>query len=174
MSKFGLVLLLVGAALACVSCGQRRVALSPPSTTGARIRRPLDDALISKAARVDELRTALVTGADPNKMTGAAEHAGWTPLHMAVALNRPDLLLELLKFGANPNIEDPKGSPPLLYAAFTAEPDSVAYLLSAGANLKTKAGRDLVEYARKGYKSNPNEDHKKVLDEMEAAQRKRG
>jgi hypothetical protein len=60
---------------------------------------------------------------------------GRTPLHNAAAGGFNDLLVRLIKQGANPNAKDIYGSTPLHEAVFHGHRDTVTLLLSNGANI---------------------------------------
>lgn len=58
---------------------------------------------------------------------------GWTPIFYAVSLGRVDLALELVKRGANINLEDATGKTPLFYAVQNGRSDMAGLLKQFGA-----------------------------------------
>src|SRR5579864_5113292 len=63
-----------------------------------------------------------------------AEADGSTPLLWAANLNDQDLVVRLLKAGAEPKVRNQLGSTPLAEAAFNANTEMIKALLDAGAD----------------------------------------
>jgi len=79
---------------------------------------------------------------------------GWTDLHKAALVGNAERVKELLKKGANPNVQDEYGWTPLHEAAYKGHVDVVELLLEHGAdpNIQSKNGlTPLHEAAYKGH-----------------------
>lgn len=73
---------------------------------------------------------------------------GWTPLHLAVGLNRTDLVSLLLKFGANPQQYNSFGISPLIHAvAWQSEQVLPLLLEQASVHHHDSQGRSLLYVA---------------------------
>lgn len=68
---------------------------------------------------------------------------GNTPIHLASFENAPEMLLELLKGKANPNIINNKGQAPLHFACLQGNVTCVRLLLSAGAKVNATDSNNL-------------------------------
>jgi hypothetical protein len=66
---------------------------------------------------------------------------GWTDLHKAALVGNAERVKELLKKGANPNVQDEYGWTPLHEAALLGRVDVVKLLLEHGADPTVKDGR---------------------------------
>lgn len=66
-------------------------------------------------------------------LAAGAELGDWTPLHLAVCLNRPEKVRELLAAGAKVNAADAQGDTPLILAARSGYAEICRLLLAAGA-----------------------------------------
>jgi ankyrin repeat protein len=78
----------------------------------------------------------LKAGADVNIRIGEfgpVPSNQWTPVFYATSLGRTDLIIELLKHGANVNILDRQGHQPLFYAVLNRKKDIADLLRKAGA-----------------------------------------
>lgn len=96
-------------------------------------RTPLHNALVPLTRDVDfqEIAALLNQGVDPN----AADDAGFTPLHFAAQEALPDAARLLLEAGADPNIKDWWGNPPLFRAKMSEQGvEVIKILLDAGAD----------------------------------------
>lgn len=77
-------------------------------------------------------------------------HQGqWNALHYAAAVGHVDVLIVLLRAGADKNALSPNGTTPLMMAARQGKTDAVKYLLQAGADPspKNEAGFNAAGYA---------------------------
>ena len=90
---------------------------------------PLIDA-IKNARRAQAVDIITKKSADVN----AAETDGSTALLWAANLNDADLVVRLVKAGANPKVQNKLGSTPLAEAAFNANTAAIQALLDAGAD----------------------------------------
>ena len=79
----------------------------------------------------------MAAGADPMARL-PRRYIGWTPLHRAAAFNKNPAVTEaLLQAGADVNVRDEEGNPPLDVAAavwWNTNPAAIEALLKAGAN----------------------------------------
>lgn len=92
------------------------------------------------AARNDDLygvELALECNADVN----GQDWLGNTPLHIACAGRKIEIVSALLKFKADVNIENRDGDTPLCIAASFGNPEVLRLLLDAGANPNHKNGQ---------------------------------
>jgi ankyrin repeat protein len=99
-----------------------------------RMTAPRLGALIA-AGDVDRVRTAV--GSAPQLLSRTVERAGqdgWTPLHLAVAEGRPDIVRVLVVAGADLNARTEHHRTPL-HVALEASPDLVPLLRELGAAL---------------------------------------
>jgi ankyrin repeat protein len=97
---------------------------------------------------LDAVRTA-VTDA-PRLLAGTVEHAGesgWTPLHLAVAAGREDVVRELAAAGADLGARTESGRTPL-HAAVEHSPDLVPVLGGLGARIDASAAAHLDDVDR--------------------------
>jgi ankyrin repeat protein len=90
----------------------------------------------------------------PADLNLADEH-GLTPLHLAVQhcaddsnRDRIDLVLFLLKTGANPNLKASGGSTPLHFAAQVGNAEMIKALIRAGARIDTKDDHEKIPLQR--------------------------
>ena len=76
-------------------------------------------------------------------------HEGFTLLHLAVAINNPEIIAELVTMGANVDVKNSDGRTPLHAAAAMGSVDTIKALLKAGANIKVQAndGETPLRYA---------------------------
>ncbi|MDQ7825763.1 MAG: ankyrin repeat domain-containing protein [Candidatus Eremiobacteraeota bacterium] len=74
---------------------------------------------------------------DPGLLTGR-DFMGYTPLHMAVADNKKEIVRFLISKGADVNATDAQGSVPLHYAASEGNKDIMDLLLEKGAQIEAK------------------------------------
>jgi len=89
-----------------------------------------DSALISDSTDAPELvKTMLEHGAKAN----ARDKRGWTTLIWAVWFNHKKTVLQLLAYGADPNLPASDGTTPLQMAQQSNHPNLVALLKQAGA-----------------------------------------
>lgn len=63
---------------------------------------------------LDKVKEILQSG---TVMIDAKDHNDFTPLHIAVGQNHYDIVIELLRHGADPNAQDDEGNTPLHFAA---------------------------------------------------------
>jgi len=85
------------------------------------------------------VRELLVSGADPNH----ADEAGRRPLHAAAFAGAAEVVLELLRARADPNLleKEEKGDRPLHIASWQGHVEAVKLLLSYGASVNDKDGK---------------------------------
>jgi ankyrin repeat protein len=99
-------------------------------------------ALVKAAAKRcnrDVVEILLHAGAvDPRARLGRAKK---TPLHIAAEAGCPAAVELLLKYGADVNARDARGSTPLHAAAAAGKPESVRALLEGGADPRARDGR---------------------------------
>ena len=115
-----------------------------------------------ETAELEEIQICLAAGVDPNAI-GAG---GWTPLHMVVARGKhPDIVMALLKAGADPNARlRLRRETPLHFAALSYPPglsgmwpslgaEVIKLLFQAGADIESRslAGRTPLHFAVEGY-----------------------
>ena len=86
---------------------------------------------------------------DPRISIDLADKNGITPLHLAAAFKRVDIIEMLIQASADVDAHDYLNSTPLHYAAYGGTPEIVTQLLEAGANdkLADNAGWLPVQYA---------------------------
>jgi ankyrin repeat protein len=92
------------------------------------------DAPLAEAVKSGQRGEALKMIAGQPGSVNTAEADGSTALLWAASLNDADLVRELLKAGANPNVRNKLESTPLAEAAFHANTDMIQALLDAGAD----------------------------------------
>jgi hypothetical protein len=112
----------------------------------------IDDDTLTAAVRagdVNQTRTLLARGADPNRPVGMN---GWPPLLHAVHKNQLGTAEALLERGADINRGGPEGMTPLMMAAGYGNDDMVDLLLRRGAdpNRKTAYGATALDFALTG------------------------
>jgi ankyrin repeat protein len=102
-----------------------------------------------RAGDVNQVRTLLAQGADPNRPVGVN---GWPPLMHGVHKNQLGTAEVLLEHGADINRPSPEGMTPLMMAAGYGNDDMVDLLLRHGADphLKTKDGATALDFALTG------------------------
>lgn len=89
--------------------------------------------------------------ADPH-LLGTYSAQGWTPLIVASFHGRAEIMRFLLANGADPNVPNPKGTTPLMYAKGhylrTGDAQPLHLLLDAGADphVADAAGLPLIDY----------------------------
>ncbi len=89
---------------------------------------------LAAAIRTGQRSAAIDMIAKKPAEVNAAEADGSTPLLWAASLNDTDLVLRLLKAGANPKVRNQLGSTPLGQAAFNSNTEAIRALLDAGAD----------------------------------------
>jgi len=93
----------------------------------------------------------MLVSADPGVL-GERSEEGWTPLIVASFHGRADIMRWLIAHGAGPNLPNPKGTTPLMYAKGhylrTGDAQPLRLLLDAGADpdITDKAGLRLLDY----------------------------
>lgn len=109
---------------------------------------------IVQAGTPQDVQAAVDKGADVNARD--MESFGMTPLMWAAEWNKnPEVIVVLLKAGAEVNARDDDGETPLIYAAmYNPNPRVISTLLNAGADAKAKdsSGMTAVEYAVHDYR----------------------
>lgn len=115
-----------------------------------------------ETAGLEEIQICLAAGVDPNTI-GAQ---GWTPLHMVVARGKhPDIVMALLKAGADPNARlTLRRETPLHFAVLSYPPglsgmwpslgaEVIKLLFQAGADIESRSlgGRTPLHFAVDGY-----------------------
>ncbi|MGI5351437.1 ankyrin repeat domain-containing protein [Streptomyces sp. CA-250714] len=94
-----------------------------------------DDMPLGGWSDIALVRAGLDGGADPCSLGGNAAEEGQTPLHAAAEAGAPaEVLLELVRRGADPDAADEWGVTPLWQAVCENEAETVAALLEAGAD----------------------------------------
>ena len=89
-----------------------------------------------RGAGVEDVRSELDCGTEIE----TKDNDGWTPLHLAAALNRqPSVVTLLLDRGADVEAKDDRGATPLFRAAWRKEPSVVTALLDRGADIEAKS-----------------------------------
>lgn len=93
---------------------------------------------LHEAARQNDIRAAhrlLVTGISVNVIR---QQDGNTPLHVASARGHIQMLIFLLKLGADANVRNPDGLSLLHLAAYSGNAHAVSLLLDWGANISAQ------------------------------------
>jgi ankyrin repeat protein len=70
-------------------------------------------------------------------------HRRMVPLHFAILSGNKNLLIELIKYGANVNAQDTEGLTPLHYAVLMNDTNMLKILIDAKANIHLKASNEL-------------------------------
>lgn len=126
---------------------------------------------------IKQIKTLLEEGADPN-IGSSKLHI--TPLHWACQLERPDIVSLLLKYKANPNVQDMYWKTPLHYAVEGKNLKVIELLLKDWADpeiedkkgktpydlAKTKQQRDLIDTIYYGYTKLHNAVRENDFDEV--------
>lgn len=106
------------------------------------------------------IKTLLAYNADVNRgMLSASDSVQWTPLHIGVKLSRVEIVQELLKHGANPNIKDHKGQTPVFQCTRIK---IFQLLVEHGADLRVKDEEThtvLFNFMRLSYLHNESYEH---------------
>lgn len=90
---------------------------------------------LSEAVRkgdLDQVKSCLDRGVDIEK----SDRRGRTPLHIAVMVEKPEIVRHLLEHGANVNCQDNEGRTPLHIAAILKNDGIVNLLIERGADRK--------------------------------------
>lgn len=95
-------------------------------------------ALAAECGELAAVKAMLASGVNVNGKCQLGRQI--TALFSAVAKDRADVTLFLLKHGANPNATDHVGSTPVFDAVEYASWDSLALLVAAGADVNVKRG----------------------------------
>jgi len=91
-----------------------------------------------KSARVVDVESALLAGADPN----TRDDSGYSLLHWSCQEGFIDVIELLLRFGADVNAQDDEGFRPLEVAINCGRTEAAARLLSSSRELELQATRD--------------------------------
>ncbi|WP_459618657.1 ankyrin repeat domain-containing protein [Bordetella sp. 2513F-2] len=122
--------------------------LAADPRTDVEARNPADETplmYLAVAGQTDRARKLIARGAQVNRL-------GWTPLHYAASKGQVDTARLLLEHRAMPNAPSPKGTTPLMMAAYAGSRPMLELLLAAGADPLTQDvdGRDVVDWAEAG------------------------
>ncbi len=108
------------------------------------------------AEMMEVIKMLISAKADVNR----ADDNGWTPLLVALARKKPELVTLFLMTGANPNTANKHGTSPLMMASAVGMMDMVKLLIGAGADVNAKdiEGKTALDLAA-------TDDIKKILRE---------
>ena len=95
--------------------------------------------IVAALGKLEVLKLLIKYGADVNESTYC------TPLHKAVEYNKGEIVSELLKNGANPNLQDTNGNTPIHEAS--RQPEAMKLLLDEGINLNLEIRNQLGDTA---------------------------
>jgi len=112
-----------------------RRAGSPTTKESEAVTRPLLSEGFWENATASEVQDLIKRGADPDATT---EILSMKPLHIAASGGLADIVMVLLKAGADLNVKDYRGQTPLHSAASNGHTKVVKALLGAGANPKVR------------------------------------
>lgn len=119
-------------------------------SVNVEVRTPQDESPLMLAAlggQIELCQSLLLAEADVNK-------PGWTPLHYAATGGHTAIVRLLLEHHAYIDAESPNGTTPLMMAARYGNYETVALLLSSGADasLKNQLGLSAMDFAKGGQK----------------------
>ena len=109
MMKTALYVAALTVSLAVSSCSGGQTA--PPMGEAVYVGEGVKD--IFSAIKAGDAETATRLLDEDPALLDALDENGWTPLHVAVLSNRPDMVQLLVQKGIDPNVADANGETPL-------------------------------------------------------------
>lgn len=104
-----------------------------------------------KQGDLDKVKNLLDEGAN---IEAKSDYFGSMPLLISIINEHEDIVEELLKRGANPNVKNDDGHIPIMMAAYLNNPRIVKMLIEYGADVNAKTDRGLTALKAAGYHGN--------------------